>query len=116
MTSPRTYPATINRWVDGDTVELVVDIGFYLTTRQHFRLRGYNSPEVVGVERAEGLASLVWARRLAPEGSPVTVLSTKGDKYGRWLADLILDDGRSLVALLIDAGAGKPWDGSGPKP
>lgn len=116
MKPPRVYPATVIRWVDGDTVELEVDLGFYLTTRQHFRLLGYNAPEVVGAERSAGLASMMIACSFAPELGKVTVVSTKGDKYGRWLANVILPDGRDLVSALIDAGAGKAWDGTGAKP
>ena len=40
-----TYLATVDRWVDGDTVDMVIDLGFRMSTHQRFRLLGVDTPE-----------------------------------------------------------------------
>ena len=92
--SSREYPAQIVRWVDGDTVDLIVDAGFRISFRDRFRLvymdgSPFDAPEMRGVERTMGVAALERARLAAPEGSLVRVKTFKDDsrgKYGRWLA------------------------------
>ena len=39
------YRAKLIRCVDGDTADLDVDLGFYLTARIRCRLTGVNTPE-----------------------------------------------------------------------
>jgi len=40
-----TYQATVLRWVDGDTVQLRVDLGFAINVTLKFRLLGVDTPE-----------------------------------------------------------------------
>ena len=44
-----TYKAKLKRVIDGDTVDLVVDAGFYISVHQRFRLKGIDAPEIFGV-------------------------------------------------------------------
>ncbi len=83
--SPYVYQATVDRWVDGDTVDLIVDLGFKMTTHQRFRLLGVDTPE-----RGEPgfLEATQCAERIHPPGSIVTIKSIKTEKYGRWLVEL----------------------------
>ena len=81
-----TYAATVLRWVDGDTVDLIVDVGFHVAVNGRFRLYGIDTPE-------RGQANYVEARRFAqsltPEGSEVIVKTYAiTEKYGRFLADI----------------------------
>lgn len=97
-------PATVVRVVDGDTVELDLDLGWHLTLRRSCRLVGINAPE-----RATefGPAATSYLRVLLPVGSKVTFLSTRLDKYGRPLGKIfygISDIGQAL----IDAGHAEP--------
>ena len=85
------YRATIARWIDGDTVVLDVDLGFYTTVRQTFRLAGIDAPELRSKdpdERVAALAALEFCKRECPVLSTVTVKSKKTGKYGRWLAEV----------------------------
>ena len=82
------YRGTVVRWIDGDTVDMVVDLGFRITTSQRFRLLGVDTPE-------RGEAGYVEARQVAeaihPVGSVVVIRTEKplaGDKYGRYLVSL----------------------------
>jgi len=79
------YRANVDRWVDGDTVDMVVDLGFRITTHQRFRLLGVDTPErgEVGYLEARQLAEGIY-----PPGSTVVIRTEKplvGDKYGRYL-------------------------------
>lgn len=51
-----------------------------------------------------------------PIHSVVRLTSTKTEKFGRSLADVILSPGESLGDNLIKEGYGLPWDGSGKRP
>ena len=41
-----TYAARLVRVVDGDTVDLDIDLGFHITVRERFRLAGIDTPEL----------------------------------------------------------------------
>lgn len=113
------YKAKLSRVVDGDTLYLFVDLGFRVTMEVEFRLNGLNTPEVVGASRTAGLAAKAELERLLSLGS-IRVVSTKSDKYGRWLCDLFVKgvDGfeANVNKELLQGGFALPYDGTGPKP
>lgn len=80
--TPYCYHGTVLRWVDGDTLDIEVDLGFKMKTTQRFRLLGVDTPErgQPGFNEAKALAE-----QLAPTGSSLLFESMKSDKYGRWL-------------------------------
>ena len=104
------YRAEVLRWVDGDTVDLLVDLGFTILVSTRFRLLGIDTPETNRrASREAGLAATAFAESLAPVGSVVLVRSTKTGKYGRWLATVypMGGDGDPLVSVndaLVEAG------------
>lgn len=104
------YHATVRRWVDGDTVDLLVDLGFTVQVRQRFRLLGVDTPETNRkASREAGNAATAYAAGLAPVGSAVLVRSHKTGKYGRWLAEVSPLDGdgeplQSVNDALLEAG------------
>lgn len=87
------YKAKIIEVYDGDTVTAMVDLGFYHYQQMIFRLYGINTPELRGEERERGLVvrDIVRAMILNKE---VTINSYKDkqEKYGRYLANIIVDD------------------------
>lgn len=88
MTAPGpkyTYAATVLRWVDGDTVDLAVDVGFHITMNDRFRLYGIDTPERGEVNHDEAWH---YAQGLAPVGAQVVVKTYRQEKYGRWLATI----------------------------
>lgn len=98
------YNATVLRVIDGDSIEIDIDLGFSLTSRQPVRLYGINAPEVVGATRAAGLAARDWLAAQIPPGTRVVVMTVKPkDKYGRYLAK-VFKDGRSLNDLMVTTG------------
>lgn len=81
------YRCNLDRVVDGDTVDLIVDLGFHVSINIRVRLMGVMAPEVRGAEREAGRAA---TQQLASflAGGNLTVQTHKGrtnDKYGRWL-------------------------------
>lgn len=88
------YKAKLVKVVDGDTVDLEVDLGFYASVRTRFRLYGIDTKELRDKDpknRAEALLAKERLRQLL-EGEDLIVVSYKTDMYGRWLADIYRQD------------------------
>lgn len=102
------YRAALVRVVDGDTVDLDVDLGFHVRVRERFRLYGINAPEVRTrdlEEKARGKAASDRLREIL-EGADEIVVETFKDrqgKFGRWLARLYVGD-TVVNALLVEEG------------
>jgi micrococcal nuclease len=83
----------INRVIDGDTVDLDIDLGFGLTITQRVRLLHIDAAEVRTKdleEKERGLAAKDWLEKeLSREGDWI-INTTKDDKYGRILGELYL--------------------------
>lgn len=115
------FRALIDHVVDGDTVEMFVDLaGFNAWVRVPFRLVGIAAREIHdlgGPEARDNLAGLL------PVGLEVTVRSKvpnrpiPADKYApRWDCLVIMPDGVDLATLLIANAWAVPWDGHGSQP
>jgi len=88
------YRGIVTKVYDGDTITVDVDLGFHVSLKgEKFRLYRINTPEVRGPEKDQGIISRDWLRDriLDKEVMLVTVKDKKG-KYGRWLADVWIDD------------------------
>lgn len=101
------YKGVVARVVDGDTVDVDVDVGFKMKTYRRFRLAGINTAEIHGV--AKGTASFkkgMEAKELLVDlilGKEVILRSKKTGMYGRWLAE-VWHRGVSVNQLLLDRG------------
>lgn len=105
-----TYRAEIVRWIDGDTVDMVVDMGFKMTTEQRFRLHGVDTPERGQAGYGEATE---FVNFLAPEGSTVVVHTFKDpDSFGRYLCTVMPNDGKSasVGSRLLEAGLAKVYE------
>lgn len=100
------YYAVVQRVVDGDTIDLLVDVGFRITVSDRFRLYGIDAPEPIGPEASEaGRAAKAWLVDRLPVGAVVQVHTVKPrDKYGRWLAWVIDEGGHNVNDALVAAG------------
>ena len=91
------YQAEVIRWVDGDTVDLVIDLGFKLTLGSQnkpvrFRLWAINAPEKYKVGGPEATA---YVNELAPVGSLVIIRTFKindDDNFGRYLTAIYIGE------------------------
>lgn len=114
------YQAHIARVIDGDTVDVMVDLGLRVHCAARLRLNGLNAAEK---NTAAGKDALAYLAALLPADTLVTIRTFKepstGDdqteKYGRWLADIQLGT-VDVNAELIETGHALPWDGKGQRP
>jgi micrococcal nuclease len=110
----RLYDAEVVRVIDGDTVELRVDLGFDSWHKGSFRIYGINAREHDAPGGAEAVENL---RKLLPVGSIVGIHSIKPDKFGgRYDAIVTLKEGGVLADTLVEQSWAAPWDGKGTKP
>lgn len=107
------YNATVDRVVDGDTVNLTVDLGFTVLIRQSCRLYGINAAEK-GTEG--GNAATANLTELLPVGTHVVVQSLAIDKFGGRFDGIIYLTGTNLNDKLVKDGWAAAWDGKGPRP
>lgn len=78
------------RIIDGDTVELRIDLGNRCWWQESFRLYGIDTPEIHGQTKDSGLAAQARLGKLLANG--VLVAETlRPDKYGRTLVKLTID-------------------------
>lgn len=100
-----TYTAKVHKIVDGDSVWLVVDVGYRMTYKDNFRLIRINTPEVRAkdpVEKAAAYAAKARLGELIPVDSDVLIRTAKSGKYGRWLAEIYVDDGYGELVNIND--------------
>ncbi len=102
-----TYNAKVVKVIDGDTVDVMMDLGFEVYKKVRCRLAGINSPELNTDEGKIAKAFLIGA---LPVDTPLVVFSKVYDKYGRSVAELY-QDGVSISKLMIDSGHAVPYTG-----
>jgi micrococcal nuclease len=115
------YNCTITRVVDGDTLDIDIDLGFgIIMTGQRVRVAGIDTPESRTrdlVEKQFGLASKKRCEELLPVGSKQVLLSQldrSGDvargKFGRILADFQIGD-TTFTEIMLTEGHAVPYNG-----
>lgn len=93
-----TYKAKLNKVIDGDTVNLTIDLGFRMTMTANCRMAGINAPEM---DTEEGKAAKIALMYMLP--IELTIISTGLDKYGRPIVQLT--DGKTdFNQKMIDNG------------
>lgn len=102
----RTYPVEFLRAIDGDTLELLVDLGFGVKYRAKFRLLNIQAPET-GQPGANEAKQFVEAF-FKDSTKKYEARSYRGDKYGRWLCE-IFDGSVNLESEMLKAGVAKPY-------
>ncbi len=104
-----TIPAVVDRVIDGDS--LIVHLHVLPGKEwhgEHVRVEGINAPEL---SQEGGAAARDFARQLLPALSPVTLVTSRPEKYGRLLASVRLTDGTDFSTLMLAAGHAVPYSG-----
>ena len=80
------YRAKLIRCVDGDTADLEIDLGFYMTARIRCRLLGVDTPErgQPDYKKATVMLENLIAMECDEEGY-FSIRTHKTGKYGRWI-------------------------------
>lgn len=106
------YKAQIERVVDGDTIDIIIDLGFKITTNQRIRLKGINTPETYIVKKdseeyKKGMAAKEFVIQRMEANNYETIVETSKEvgKYGRYIGVIWLaDNTTSLNDELVEKG------------
>jgi micrococcal nuclease len=113
------YDAKVLKVVDGDTVDVDIDLGFGIVlTDERVRIMGIDTPESRTSDKIEKLFGLAAKERLKELLGEETVLITKDDKhgedmkgkFGRVLGDFRVG-GKTVTEILIEEGHAVAYDG-----
>jgi micrococcal nuclease len=104
------YYTKIDKVVDGDTVDVFIDLGFSVWHKERIRLSGIDTAEKntpLGKALKIYLASEL-------EGKIIKLQVSKPDKYGRYLGKIYLTKNStiSINDQLIKNGLAKSYDGN----
>ena len=103
------YACRINKVLDGDTVDIDLDLGFnIILANQHVRMTGIDTPESRTSNKEEKPRGMLSKKKLSeqlPVGSWQKITTSRpdnnDDKFGRILGDFILEDGTNVNQWLI---------------
>jgi micrococcal nuclease len=103
------YKCKINKVLDGDTVDIDLDLGFnIILANQRVRMAGVDTPESRTTNKEEKPRGLLSKKKLAeklPVGSWQIIETQRSDnnddKFGRILGIFILEDGTKVNDWLI---------------
>ena len=112
------YGAKLLRVVDGDTADVMIDLGFDVWIKSRLRFKGVDTWEKRTKnleEKAKGMAASEFTKKHMEMNDGKFVIQSYGKgKYGRILAEIFIDiDGEetSLNKLLIENGHAYVYQG-----
>ena len=107
------YQAELDRVVDGDTVDVILDLGFNVKLhKQRVRLAGIDTPESRTRDLAEKKLGLAAKERLKELCVGTFKIKSLGKgKYGRILGIPYTEDGQDICQMLIKEGHAVVYDG-----
>jgi len=109
------YPCKIVRVVDGDTVDVDIDLGFsHWIHNERIRLYGVDTPECRtrdAEEKAAGLLAKKFVEDALHVGGTYTLTTREKGKFGRYLGVIMLSDRTSVNAALVSENLAVPYHG-----
>jgi len=104
--------------IDGDTIDVQIDLGFDVSFSSRVRLNGIDTPESRTTDLSEkkyGLEAKEWLKHRLESAKKIVIRTEKPDsseKYGRILGTLVIDDEPvSLNDQLVKSGYAWAYDG-----
>ena len=94
------YKASIFNVVDGDTIKVLVDLGFMIYVHKTLRLARINAPEV---STQEGIVSKQYLIDKLPIDTKIVFKSCSLDRYGRSIAEVTVID-KNLSDMIVADG------------
>jgi micrococcal nuclease len=107
------YNCTLRRVVDGDTIDVNIDLGFDIWHKGRIRMAGIDTPESRTRNKEEKVLGLAAKARLKEllKTKKITIQCTKEKgKFGRILADVLAND-VNINKQLMDEGHARPYQG-----
>ena len=110
------FVKSVDRVVDGDTIDISIDLGFDLTKKERVRLAGIDTPEKRTKDQKEkemGYQATEFLEMHLMEAKRLTVKTEKEGKFGRMLGWLYKSetDTTSINQIMIDKGYAWAYDG-----
>jgi len=110
------FVKSVDRVVDGDTIDISIDLGFDLTKKERVRLAGIDTPEKRTKnpkEKEMGYQATEFLEMHLMEATKLTVKTEKEGKFGRMLGWLYKseNDTTSINQIMIDKGYAWAYDG-----
>ena len=110
------FVKSVDRIVDGDTIDISIDLGFDLTKKERVRLAGIDTPEKRTKDQKEkemGYQATEFLEMHLMEATKLTVKTEKDGKFGRMLGWLYKTDTdtMSINQIMIDKGYAWAYDG-----
>jgi len=103
------YSAKVLEVIDGDTIDVSIDLGFNVLHTIRVRLYGINTPETRTKNKEEKQKGLKAKERLKEliEGKIVTIKTQKDDteKFGRYLGIIFLNNNNINETLISEGHA-----------
>src|SRR6056300_1723815 len=109
------YKATVTKVVDGDTIDVLIDLGFNVILKERIRLLGIDAPESRTkdlVEKQKGLAATKYLTNRLNECNNQIIIKTKFNKKGKFgrVLGVIYDDEQNLNLEMIANGHAIPYE------
>ena len=108
------YKCEVKRIVDGDTVDVVIDLGFSIHFSTRVRLYGIDTPESRTRnkdEKVRGLLSKDYLKEWLDQGGVVIrTYRDKRGKFGRVLGEMVVG-GRNINLLMVDENLAVKYEG-----
>ena len=82
------YKAKVLNIVDGDTIDVTIDLGLSIYSNQRIRLYGIDTPE----RGQSGFKEATDRLRSLIEGKEVIIRTQKVSKYGQYLGEIVVGD------------------------
>ena len=102
------YSCKVTRVVDGDTVDVILDLGFSILHKCRVRLYGIDTPESRTRnkdEKIRGKLASAFLKDAIKKGKKVTLRSKLKDskgKYGRVLGEIVVDEININQSMIIN--------------
>jgi len=113
------YNCKIVRVVDGDTVDVDIDLGFGTwRCSERIRLYGVDTPECRtrdDEEKAAGLLAKAFVEDALHVGGTYTLQTREKGKFGRFLGVIFIQGSASINAALISENLAVPYTGQSKK-
>ena len=93
--------------IDGDTVDILIDLGFSVYHKERVRLSGIDTPEMNSknvLEKEIAKKAKTFITTWLKEQKNLTIKTYKDDKYGRLLGEIFGNGGVCVNNLLMEKG------------
>ena len=105
----------ITKVIDGDTVDVVIDLGFDLSKKERVRLAGIDTPESRtrdAEEKVFGLEAKAYLKTRLEGCEKLIVKTEKDGKYGRMLGWFYSHEGATSINIeMVEKGYAWEYDG-----